>query len=477
MVGLFVSLAILLFQILGFLSAIAALRSTRTSQGTIAWIVSLLTFPYLAVPLFWIFGRTHFHGYVRTREEVRSRLQDRMAGQHEISADLLTGDTREETRVIEKLARVPFTNHNETTILVDGDRTFSSLFTGMRSARTYILAQFYIIRDDRTGREFASILSERARAGVSVSLLYDEIGCYQLPRAFLDDLRQSGVTVYPFQSSKGRRNRFQVNFRNHRKIVVVDGRHAWVGGLNIGDEYRGMNPRFGSWRDTHLRLSGPAVLAVQFAFLEDWHWSSGGFLELSWVPFRGSPDGGSSTGDSVAIVASGPTVRMETASLLIQHMVNSAHRRLWITSPYFVPDEGVQSALKLAVLKGVDVRILIPQRPDHLLVYLSAFAFLGSMVEAGVKIYRYQPGFLHEKVFLVDDEIVGIGTVNLDNRSFRLNFEITAVIRNARTASSTEAMLTEDFSNAIRIEHDELSGKSLWFRLLARAAYLTAPVL
>lgn len=472
MVGLILSTAVLLFHLLGIISSISALRSARTSQGTIAWLISLNTFPYIVVPLYWIFGRTHFQGYLRTRNEVRTRLRTTLRGQFSLDTGIFAKPDNERDRVVERIARIPFLNHNKFEILIDGERTFQSMFEGVRRATSYVVAQFYIVRDDETGREFADTLIQVARSGVPVYLLYDEIGCYALSAAYLNRLRHEGISVSPFHSAKGTSNRFQINFRNHRKVVIVDGKEAWVGGLNIGDEYRGRSEKLSPWRDTHLYLSGPTVLGVQRAFLEDWHWATGSFPKLDWSPMITNGDGQAGT-----VVSTGPTIDQDRASLFFQHLIHSAKRRLWLTSPYFVPDEGVQDALKLAVLRGVDVRILIPQRPDHLLVYLSAFSFLGSMIEAGVGIYRYQPGFLHQKVFLVDHDLTGIGTINLDNRSFYLNFEIAVVVRDADVAKAMEAMLMDDFNLSVKLEDDELNRRPWWFRLITRAAYLTAPVL
>jgi len=246
---------------------------------------------------------------------------------------------------------------------------------------------------------------------------------------------------------------------------------GWTGGLNVGVEYLGEDPRHGPWRDTHLMLSGPSVLGLQEAFWEDWHWATGRVIDLEWQPKVTCDEC-----QNVVIVPSGPADGQETASLLTQHNINSAQRRLWITSPYFVPDQGVQDALHLAALRGVDVRVMMPERPDHLLIFLSAFSFLPGMIRAGVKIYRYQPGFLHQKVMLIDDHSATVGTVNLDNRSFRLNFEITAFIPDHGFAAEVEAMLENDFSQCRSVTLEELENRPLWRKLVSRAAYLLAPV-
>lgn len=447
--------------------------STRTAPGAVAWIVSLNTIPYAAVPAYWVFGRTKFQGYVIGRREdetaLSSALQDKMALVHPYRVSLPPG--RRHVQAIERLAKMPMVGGNRVELLVDGEATFDSLFAGIVSAQRYVLVQFYIVRDDGVGRELKRLLEEKARAGVKVRFLYDEIGSYQLPRAYVQELAAAGVDVRPFHSTRGSGNRFQLNFRNHRKVVVVDGRFGWLGGLNVGDEYLSRDARRGEWRDTHLLMEGPATVCLQLSFVEDWHWAAGEILQLDWMPAPVKD------GVPVLVLPSGPADRFETASLMVQHAIHSATSRLWISSPYFVPDEGVIGALKLAALRGVDVRILIPERPDNVLTYFAAYAFIGPLLEAGVQVHRYQAGFLHGKAFLVDELASAVGTVNLDNRSFRLNFEITAWVVDPAFASHVETMFHADFARSRLMTLEDIEERPLWFRAASRAAYLTAPLL
>ena len=285
-------------------------------------------------------------------------------------------------------------------------------------------------------------------------------------------MRSAGIEVYNFHTRKGPSNRFQINFRNHRKIVVVDGHTAWVGGHNVGDEYLGLSPKFGKWRDTHVRIVGPAVKAVQLVFLEDYHWASDKNIELDW-----NPEPGGKGDNEVLIVPSGPADSLDTAALMYAHAIHTAQERVWIASPYFVPDEAVMTALQLAGLRGVDVRILIPVKPDFMLVYLAAFSYFPDAKKTGVKIYRYRDGFMHQKVMLVDDAVASIGTINFDNRAFRLNFEITALIMNSDFAFQVEQMLLEDFARSAPVRVEDYTDKPFWFKLAVRFARLTAPLL
>ncbi|MEQ6917515.1 cardiolipin synthase [Halomonas aquatica] len=466
-----IGLAIFLTHLLGILSAVLALMSSRTSQGAIAWIISLLTMPYLAVPAYWIFGRPRFYGYVSARGERDSVLRRQLHRYRDRFAPYLSASNDADIRAVEQLALMPLTGGNRAELLIDGKATFESLFAGIDAATEYILIQFFIVRDDALGLELKHRLQRASEKGVRVCFLYDEIGSHGLPDRYLRDLREAGVEVSAFRSSRGLKHRFQLNFRNHRKVLVVDGRLGWVGGFNVGTEYLGQNPRFGHWRDTHLKLTGPSVLGLQEAFWEDWHWATGEMISLTWTPVP-CPTGS----QKVVIVPSGPADPQETASLLVQHSIHSAHERLWVTSPYFVPDQGVQDALRLAAMRGVDVRIMMPERPDHLLIFLSAFSFLPDMLRAGVRVYRYQPGFLHQKVMLIDDVAASVGTVNLDNRSFRLNFEITAVVPDRQFAGEVRRMLEHDFTDCRRVTLEEITRRPLWRKLLSRAAYLLSPI-
>jgi len=263
-----------IFQVLGLFSAVHAVMSTRTPQGAIAWAVSLVTFPYVAVPAYWIFGRDKFRGYVLARQEDVESIQyiarDARDSVEDSAAD--EGPFNPNVSIAEKLARIPLTGGNEVELLIDGRNTFASIFEGIDAAENYILVQFYIVKDDGLGRELKDRLIARSRDGIRVFFLYDELGSIGLPASYSDELRAAGVEIFPFHTRKGRGNRFQLNFRNHRKIVVVDGRTAWIGGHNVGDEYLGKDhPKIGNWRDTHVRIDGPAVIGAQLSFAEDWH--------------------------------------------------------------------------------------------------------------------------------------------------------------------------------------------------------------
>lgn len=458
-------------HLLGFISSIDAVMSTRTSQGAIAWAVVLNTFPYVAVPAYWVLGRSRFKGYTNIRQSEDAEV-------HQIALDVAekvgtyrAADVEAAGLAAERLADISVLTGNAVELLIDGDATFASIFEGIDAAEDYVLVQFFIIKDDGLGRDLKRHLLDAANRGVRVLVLYDEVGSNKLPRSYRDELTNAGVQVRQFNTRQGRRNKFQLNFRNHRKIVVTDGKIAWVGGHNVGDEYIGKS-EFGHWRDTHLRIEGPAALAAQFAFIEDWNWAAGHVPEVSWEPHE-APD----SDVRVLIVPSGPADIMETAALMFTHAINTATERIWIASPYFVPDEAIIGALQLAGLRGVDVRILIPDEPDHMLVYLAAFSYFDEVKKAGVKFYRYTDGFLHQKAMLIDDAAAAVGTANFDNRSFRLNFEITAFIGGESFASEVEQMFLADFEHSRRMRPGELDEHGFWFKIGVRLARLTSPIL
>ncbi len=446
----------------------------RTAQGSIAWAIALIGFPYLALPLYWIFGSSKFAGYVIERRA--SLLQSSEIARnavHTLAARglLARSDTKWELP-FERLAKLPITTGNDARLLVDGDAAFAAMFDGIRSAQDYVLVQFFIFRDDRIGREFQELLLDRVRAGVRVFVLFDAAGCIDLPRAYMKRLSDAGAQVRAFRTIGGRPARLQMNFRNHRKIVVADGLRAWVGGLNVGDEYLGRDPKYGFWRDTHVELEGPVVQEVQVAFFEDWHVASGEWLDLDWDPRPA--EGGAHR--AVLALPSGPADELETCTLFFVALINAAKSRLWIATPYFVPDEQFITALQLAALRGVDVRILIPKNNNHPLVALSTWTYLDELEAAGATFYRYPRGFMHQKVTLVDDDTCTIGTANFDNRSFRLNFEITIAVTDRDFAARVEAMLENDFALSERITAAGFRSRSIVFRLAARAARLASPI-
>ncbi len=465
-------LGVVILYGVGWMHVLHALMHVRTSQGTVAWAVSLISVPFVAIPLYWILGRTRFSRDIGGRREQDEQLAkltiDMERRLRDLEVEIPEDDAFE--RAAEMLGGLPFTRGNDLGVLIDGEDAFERIFRAVEKAERYLCVNFFIVKNDRLGKRFQQALIERANAGVKVYFLFDEIGSHKLPGNYLQEMRDAGIECHSFGVNRFWWSRLQINFRNHRKILIRDGEVAFIGGLNVGDEYLGRSQRFGPWRDTHLEMKGPVVQAVQRVFLEDWYWAAGKLPELSWEA------GEQESNQVAAIIPTGPADPAESWQLLVAEAANTSRKRLWITSPYFVPDSGVMTALQAAAIRGVDVRILIPERPDHLLVWLSAFAYYPSSIPYGIRIFRYTRGFLHQKVMLIDDRLASVGTANLDNRSFRLNFEITAFSPAKRFVGRISEMLTEDFTHAREVELEEFTERPFWFRAACRAARLLAPI-
>ncbi|MGI1661607.1 cardiolipin synthase [Palleronia sp. KMU-117] len=445
-----------------------AIRTARTPQGAVGWVVFLLAAPYLGVPLFLLFGDRRFRGYIIARTDSTRVVEglNRFAATH-----APVPPVSKPARALERLAHMPIVRGNDLELLIDGDAAFEAIHAAIDAAEHYVLAQFYIIRDDACGQAFAERLKAAAARGVRVHLLFDAIGSNRLSNRYLDDLRAAGVdAVYP-ERIRGPKSRLALNFRNHRKTLVVDGQVGFTGGMNLGVEYLGQDPAYGPWRDTHVRLTGPIVSQLQLVYLEDWHWATRDLPEdLNWDPVRAEAD------MNALILASGPGDRTETGAMFFLSMITAAEDRIWIASPYFVPDAEVLSALKHAALRGVEVRILLPESADHWLTWLAAFAYFDEVADAGVEIWRYGEGFMHQKVVLVDGAMFAVGTTNLDNRSFRLNFESMAIFFDPRAAAAGEAMLAADFQRATHLRRP-LSAQPAAIRIGAPIARLFSPLL
>jgi cardiolipin synthase len=465
---------LLLVQIAGFVLAGRVIMGDRSTHGTIAWAVSLILLPLVAVPGYVLFGRNRLGSYIKSRRRVDDEFNRRQQVEALQPEGSVAGEdeTFTQWKILEDLTKVPLSKGNSMDFLFAGRETFDSLLEGIERATEYILFQFFIFRNDSEGKRFTEALKRKARSGVRVYFLVDAIGSRQLSRLFYKDLEDAGVQTGIFLPGRTLRGRLRLNFRNHRKVVLVDGREAWIGGNNIGLEYVGQHPKFGHWRDTHVHVRGPVVNAIQLAFLEDWWWVTRNMPELNWRAAEPQP-----ANVRALCLATGPADLEDNCTLAHVHMINQARHRLWIHSPYFVPSEEVIIALQLAAMRGVDVRILLPGIFDKWLVWISSFYFSSSQRLRKVRFYRYRNGFFHSKMLLVDDELVSVGTVNFDNRSFRINFEMTLVLEDRGLADECRVQMEKDFEEAVEDPDDPLASKSFIFRLGAHTVRLLAPLL
>ncbi|MCW5720042.1 MAG: cardiolipin synthase [Devosia sp.] len=457
--------------LLALICAVREIFNSRTSQGSIAWLLSLALLPFPTAFLYMIFGWKFFDDYATDR--IKNGRAERPLRARDLA--LIDRETTEKWPVQAQVSELPFLHGNDVEVLIDGKATFDSIFAGIDAAQDYLLIQFYILRDDSIGQQLAQRLIAKAKEGVEILVLYDDIGSTGMPKRFRTQLREAGIKIAGFNQ----RHKFlrlygptRINYRNHRKIVVADGKHAWVGGHNVGDEYLGKNPKFGHWRDTHVRVSGPAALGCALLFREDWEWATGERLHPTPPKQLDTP------GDrSVLVMGSGPADKLEECAIAYVDLIGRARHRLWIVSPYFVPDTDIRTALFAARLRGVDVRIMLPDNPDHALVWLASMAHADAMVEHGISVYRYTDGFLHQKVVLMDDEMATIGSVNFDNRSFAINFEITLWFTDSKTIEAVETMLIEDFKACREVSSAEVGTRPVTLYFLNQAARLLSPVL
>lgn len=463
-----IGFVLVIIELIGITLALRVVMQPRSSQGTIAWFIALIILPIITVPLYAVFGRTRFLGYTEALREAADVHGERVFKWREAMCAMAAAP-RPGLEAIEALAvtltRLPFLRSNHVKLLIDGAETYDDMNRAIDAAQSYVYVQFYIVRDDTIGRRLRDALISRAREGVNICFLYDEIGCIKLPDSYLERMRREGIEVSGFKTTKGRSNRFQINFRNHRKLLVVDGRTGFIGGNNLGDEYL-------VYRDTHLRIDGPAAQHIQLSFARDWYWATDEIL----APHAEIKP--SATSDqAVAIVNTGPADAVANCSILFTTLISSARTRLWITSPYFVPTEAIMVALQAAALRGVDVRIILPDVADQVFVELASFTYYNAMLNNGVRLYRYREHFMHQKVILIDDSLAGVGTVNLDNRSLLLNFEATALVADEAFVGQVEAMLRDDLDNSTAIECEHFDSKALPFRVAAHIARLASPLL
>lgn len=462
-------------HVLGFIFSVEAVMQARTAQGSVAWAFALNTVPLVAVPAWLVFGNQKVADYPGVKrvgiDEVRPLAEELLRGGGQARDP--AGESEALLARLAKIGSLPAMNGNSARLLVDGEETFAALLAAIDGAEEYILIQFYIIRDDDIGKKVRDALAAKAREGVKVFMLLDNLGAAGLSEEFIESMEREGVEVRFFMDVSGSSNRFQLNFRNHRKIVVVDGKVGFIGGLNIGDEYLGKDSRLTPWRDTHMEWRGPIVKCLQVPFAEDWRWATGDLLaDLDWEI---QPE--DVAGEMVALcLATGPADPFETCAMGFIALINSARERIWIATPYFVPDDKVVTALQMAAMRGVKIRVILPDLSDSQLVYLSSFSYLAELESAGVEFYRFQNGFLHEKVMVVDDGISVIGSANLDNRSLRLNFEAIGIVADTRFNAEVSRMLEDDFDNSKPTGAKVLEEKPFWFQFGVRLSRMLAPI-
>lgn len=474
------------FTILGGVVHIGAIvavliEERRRPSATLAWLLAIAFLPFLGVVLYLVIGRMRASRVATRRERAADRIRP-VLERHSVQAALEAGAHPEiEPRTASllslgrRLSTTPASHGNRAEILVDGDAAYRSMADAMDAATDHIHVEFYIIEPDEVGTGLRDHLAERARDGVAVRVLTDAVGT-RLPFGFWDPLLEAGGRAAVFEpviSPWRRRRHYRVDFRNHRKIVVVDGRVGFTGGINVGKEYLGRDPALGSWRDTHVRLDGPAALSLQTAFAEDWYSASGELLDAArYFP----PTAGTGTA-VVEVVDSGPDRTWSAISYIYSQAIALARERVWITSPYFVPGPHLEQTLIGAALRGVDVRLLLPGVSDSWLVQQTARSYYRRFLEAGVRIFEYQRGFVHSKTMAVDHWVGTVGSANMDTRSFQLNFELNAFVYGDHFAGELAKDFLADQEHAREIDLEQALSVRYPTRLVRSVARLLSPLL
>lgn len=456
-------------------------RKNPTSVWT--WLLLLYFIPILGFILYLLIGGDmHKRKMFRTKE-VEDQIHEAIRSQE---TSIRTKTLQEEYPSLKKYSDLVYynlesagsmlTDNNRIRIFTDGNEKFDALLEDMRKAKKSIHIQYYIIKDDVLFARIKEVLCEKAEAGVEVRILYDGMGGRFVRRKCWKKLHESGIhTAVFFPPLFGRLN-LRINYRNHRKIAVIDGRIGYLGGFNIGKEYIGLDDKFGYWRDTHLRIEGMAVSGLQLRFILDWNYAAReNLLQEDDEYFTASEETIGSSG--VQIISSGPDSALQNVRNNYLRLINKAERSIYIQTPYFVPDEAVYSALIVAIYSGVDVNIMIPCKPDHPFVYWATYSYIGDLVMAGAKCYTYDNGFLHAKGLIVDEEVLCYGTANMDIRSFKLNFEVNAVVYDKKEAEKMVEAFRRDLAVCTRITKEIYTSRRLIVRLKEQVSRLLSPLL
>ncbi|MEX0381090.1 cardiolipin synthase [Leuconostoc sp. MS02] len=475
---------IVILLIVNTFGAIIAVFSQKRDIATIwAWLLVLITLPGVGFFIFFLVGSR-----ISNKKIFRLRTQD-MRGLKQIA-----DNQRQQLEKIEKLLPIPdsaselvrlfltsddavLTRGNDIQTFTNGFDKFNALFEDIKQATHHIHLEYFTIYDDKIGNQLIDLLTKKARAGVEVRIVFDQFGSHGQHRDMYKRLRDAGGKAAPFLMRRFQLLTLRFNFRNHRKIAIIDGKIGYIGGFNVGDQYLGYFKKFGHWRDTHIRIHGDAVLAMQSRFLMDWNATAEAkevlsetidyFPEIVQLPGRAM----------IQIVSSGPDNDMKQIKQGFMRMFASARTEIMIQTPYFIPDAAILETLEIAVMSGVRVRLMIPDRPDHPIVYRATQYYAKELIELGAEVYRYDGGFLHSKVVSIDHEIGTVGSANMDIRSFVLNFETNAFIYDPKFATHLETLFEQDIEKATRLTIEDFEKQSFWLTFLQKFSRLFSPIL
>ncbi|OMP31250.1 cardiolipin synthase [Mangrovimonas sp. DI 80] len=478
----FWTIILVLNYLLAASAAATILSKNINPTKTISYILTLVFFPFLGLIVYYFFGQEYRKNKIFNRKHIlnqniiKSLERDfELDFGQRIKLDHFLGDKIKLVNLLKKSENSPLTLKNDVELLINGDVTFDYLFKDLKAAEDHIHLEYYIFNDDDIGSEIIDILCEKANKGLSVRFSFDSVGS-KLSRVTRKKLRESGVEFYPFMPVLFKKFTSKMNYRDHRKIVIIDGKVGYLGGINVADNYlnnRKENKHF--WRDTHIKLTGEAVKPLQVHFLTNWEFVSGQTFKVSKNLF---PEAVATNGEvAVQIAASGPDTDWANIMEAIFTAINTADEYVYITTPYFIPNEQIITALQVAAKSGVDVRLLIPKISDSWTAKYASNSYLETLMEADVKVYRYTKGIIHAKTITVDGVFSSIGTSNMDYRSFNINFEINALIYNKELSRQLENQFMEDLKDAERVDFERWKARP--FHQRAKEAYcrLWSPLL
>lgn len=473
---------IVLFDLLAAMTIVFYER--RSPQVAIAWILLLLFIPILGFFVYVFFGR-HLYGKYKYGKKTEADSQFEVISSYQIerlkTADLGLSNAGKDFEPTVALLlnqdHAAYSDNNEIDVYIHGEQKFRAMEETVLGAKNHIHLEYYIIRDDPLGRKIMALLAQKAAEGVEVRVLFDAVGVHKIKPSFYRGLKEAGGKIQilfplmvPFLNTR-------INYRNHRKILVVDGAVGFIGGFNIGVEYLGEGP-LGYWRDTHLRIRGGAVASLQKRFIKDWNFAAKEDAitdDFTYYPPEISEVNGNT---AVQIVSSGPDSENAAIYSGFLSLIGRARKSIYIQTPYFIPDQSIYEALRIAILSGVDVRIEIPNKPDHPFVYWASYSYLGDMIRLGAKGYTYERGFIHSKTAVIDGEVSTIGTANWDIRSFKLNFETNAFVYDRAFGEMMNRIILEELeSDCTQVTVEQYNSRSLFVRIREGFCRLISPLL
>lgn len=422
------------------------LSENRNPVKSLAWVTVLLLFPAVGLVLYIFFGRNLKSTHIISRRNKRKLKRNERGMNIDYNNIALSRESKQQILLAHTLCGASYYQGNNVGIFTSGKEKFDALEQDLRNAQSYIHLQYYIFEDDKTGHRIRDILMERAAAGVRVRVIYDHVGSFKAKQRFYKEMQDAGVMVHPFFRVAFPPFGTRINWRNHRKICIIDGKTGYIGGMNIADRYiKGVT--YGIWRDTHLRITGPAISALQYSFAVDWSFM-GQPLPDEELELSGAPN---SDNAGMQMVTSGPTSQWNNIALVFLKAIANAKKSILIQTPYFLPTESLLKALQSAALSKVDVRIMIPLRSDSSMLRYASFSYIRECLRAGIKIYLYEAGMLHSKSIVIDDEFSTVGSTNFDFRSFEHNFECNMLIYSTEVNARMREIFAHDLKSCSRI--------------------------